>query len=89
MCRLHLQEAARDRDHLQMMLVPDPVQLRFSLDSDSIAQGHQIVVQALGCGGDVPRLLRATGQVLASHQSACDPDSWEIRHLQVPRKGRV
>lgn len=60
-----VQEATRDRDNLQMMLAPDPQGWSAApgcvCDGDG---GKEIFVQACGCGGDVPRVLRAEGQVL-------------------------
>lgn len=61
-----VQETARDRDHLQMMLAPDPHGWRATLGSGCDGDGgKEVFVQARGCGGDVPRVLRAKGQVLA------------------------
>lgn len=46
------------------MVLSDPLDWSVHLEAAGMQQhAQQAVVQALGCGADVPRALRATGQV--------------------------
>eukprot|EP00892_Ulva_mutabilis_P006918 jgi/Ulvmu1/4599/UM002_0328.1 len=62
---LNVQEASSDRDNLQKLVPSDPMEWQLRVQSATIQHdARHAVVQALGSGAEIPRILRATGQVL-------------------------